>query len=96
MTEKQIEQKKRHLFFLEIWKERPHKSELSGTKLYEPVSSAYFHHILNRKKYPQAEYDKENIIQVTIDEHANAEADKDRYEEITKRREQLKLKYGID
>lgn len=95
MTEKQEERQKRHLFFLEIWKERPHKSEISGTKLYEPISSAYFHHILNRKKHPEAEYDKENIILVTLDEHSNAENNMYRYEEINKRREQLKIKYNI-
>lgn len=95
MTKKE-EQKKRHLFFLEIWNERPHKSEISNVKLYDPISSVYFHHILNRKKYPEAEYDKDNIILVTLDEHTNVENDMYRYDEINKRREQLKTKYGID
>lgn len=95
MKNKTEEQKRRHLFFLEIWKERPHKSEVSGDRLYEPVSSAYFHHILNRKKHAEAEYDKDNIILLTLDEHSNCESNIYRYEEINKRREILKRKYNI-
>jgi hypothetical protein len=39
--------------------------------------------------------DKENIILLTVDEHANVESDIYRYEKINKIREKLKTKYNI-
>lgn len=95
MTKKQEERKKMIEFFLSIWKERPHKSEVSGKKIYGEPLSVYFHHILEKNKYPEAKYDKENIILLLLEEHGQVEIDMYRYEEINKRREQLKLKYGI-
>jgi hypothetical protein len=82
-------------FFLQIWKKRLHVSEVSGDRLYEPVSTAYFHHILPKSKYPEAQMDEENIILMTLNEHANVEGDIYRYEEVNKRRESLKIKYNI-
>jgi hypothetical protein len=84
-----------HLFFLEIWKKRPHKSEISGTYLGSEALSAYFHHILPKSKYPEACLDEENIILLTWEEHDQVEMDTTRYEEVNKRREQLKQKYEI-
>jgi hypothetical protein len=83
-------------FFLSIWKKRPHRSEVSKTPLYETdglPSSAYFHHILPKETYPQAKYDEENIILLTIDEHANVHSDCFCYPEINIRRECLLKKY---
>lgn len=82
-----------HLFFTEIWKERLHKSEVSGDYLGKEPSSAFFHHILPKNKYPHLRMDKENIILLTIDEHANVESDIYKYEIINKKREQLTIKH---
>ena len=82
-------------FFLQIWKKRPHKSEVSGTPLGSEALSIFFHHILPKEKHPQAKLDEENIILLTLDEHSNVESDIYRYEEVNKRREQLKQKYEI-
>lgn len=81
--------------FLRIWKTRPRKSEVSGDYLIGEVSTAFFHHILPKEKYPQAELDEENIILLTLDEHTNVESDMYRYEEVNNRREHLKQKYEI-
>ena len=86
---------RRNSFFLSIWNKRPHKSEISGEKLYGEPLSIYFHHILPKNKYPQAEEDEENIILVTWQEHDQVELDIYYYEEINKRREQLKIKYDL-
>jgi hypothetical protein len=75
--------------FLEIWKERKHYSEVSGDYLGGEALSTFFHHILPKSKYPELQYDKSNIILLTLDEHTNVEADMYRYEEVNKRREQL-------
>ena len=81
--------------FLRIWKTRPRKSEVSGDYLIGEVSTAFFHHILPKEKYPQAALDEENIILLTLDEHTNVESDMYRYEEVNNRREHLKQKYEI-
>ena len=85
-----------HLFFLEIWKKKPHKSEISGTYLGSEALSTFFHHILPKSKYPEASLDEENIILLTWEEHDQVEIDPTRYEEVNKRREQLKKKYEIN
>jgi len=76
-------------FFLEIWKERKHYSEVSGTYLGSEPLSTFFHHILSKEKYPDEAYNKSNIILLTLDEHTSVEADMYKYEEVNKRREQL-------
>lgn len=82
-------------FFLAIWKKRHHKSEISGKYLGKEPLSTYFHHILPKSKYPEACLDEENIILLTLLEHEQVEIDMYRYEEVNKRREQLKIKYNL-
>ena len=84
---------KRDQFFLSIWKKRPHKSEISGTPLYGDISSLYFHHILEKELYKDAEFDPENIVLVTWEEHDNLHKDSSRYEEVNERRTKLLEKY---
>jgi len=81
--------------FLQIWKDRPHKSEISGLPLGSEPLSTFFHHILPKNKYPESSLDEENIILLTWEEHDQVENDTTRYEEVNKRREQLKKKYDI-
>ena len=81
--------------FLRVWKQRPHKSEISGERLGTEPLSIFFHHILPKEKYKDAMLDEENIILLTLDEHANVENDIYRYEEVNKRREYLKTKYNV-
>ena len=82
-------------FFLQIWKKKPHKSEVSGESLGSEALSIFFHHVLPKEKYSQARFDEENIILLTWEEHDQVERDVTRYEEVNKRREQLKKKYDI-
>ena len=82
-------------FFLSYWKKMPHYSEISGKFLGNTCSSLYQHHILAKSKYPEACFDQENIVFLTADEHASVELDMYKYEEINKRREQLKIKYNL-
>jgi hypothetical protein len=81
-------------FFLSYWKKMPHYSEISGKWLGKEPMSTYFHHILPKEKYPEACFDEENIILLTLEEHSDVENDMYKYEEINKRRKQLKLKYN--
>ena len=82
-------------FFLSIWKKRSHKSEVSGVYLGKEPMSTYFHHILPKEKYPEACLDEENIVILSLLEHSNVENDMYKYEEVNKRREQLKIKYNL-
>jgi hypothetical protein len=81
--------------FLQIWSKKHHYSEESGEYLGKDPLSTFFHHILPKEKYPQARFDEENIILLTLDEHSNVENNMYRYEEVNKRREYLKKKYEL-
>ena len=80
-------------FFMLYWKKMPHYSEISGVYLGSEAMSTYFHHILSKEKYPDACFDEENIILLTLEEHSNVENDMYRYEEVNKRRNHLLTKY---
>lgn len=80
--------------FMDIWHERKHISEVSGRWLGKEPLSIFFHHILPKSKYTQAALDKDNIILLTFEEHQKVEQDPRFYEEVNKRRELLKEKYG--
>lgn len=83
----------RNDFFLQIWSKRRHFSEISNIYLGKEPLSIYFHHILPKEKFPEAEYDEDNIILLTFDEHNNVEMNMYKYEEVNRRRELLKEKY---
>lgn len=96
---KKIEEKKKiqaimHSIFMDIWNERRHHSEVSGRWLGKEALTIFFHHILPKSGFPDAIFDVENIILLTSDEHAKVENDPSFYEEVNKRREKLKEKYG--
>ncbi|NBW33755.1 MAG: hypothetical protein EBR30_01720 [Cytophagia bacterium] len=80
-------------FFLKIWKKRLHYSQISFTPLGKEPLITFFHHILPKEKYPQAMFDEENIVLLTLDEHTNVETDMYRYETINIMREKLLKKY---
>lgn len=80
--------------FMDIWLERPHKSEISGRWLGKEALSTFFHHILPKSKYPEAIFDKENIILITFDEHQKVEQDPKFFDEVNRRCSKLKEKYG--
>ena len=84
-----------HLFFLEIWRKRLPFSEVSGTYLGKAPLSTFFHHILEKEKYPEYAFDEENVILVTLDEHTDVHTNMYKYEEINRRRENLKCKYNL-
>jgi hypothetical protein len=83
-------------FFLQIWKNRKHYSQVSSDYLGKEPLSIFFHHILPKEKYPQAALDEENIILLTLDEHTNVENDMYKYEGVNIIREYLKKKYEIN
>lgn len=81
-------------FFHDIWKKRRHLSEVSGIYLGKNPLTIFFHHILNKEKYPKATFDEDNIILLTFDEHTAVENDMYKYEKINEKRKQLLEKYN--
>jgi hypothetical protein len=81
--------------FLDIWKKRPHYSEVSGKFLGDEPKSTYFHHVLPKSKYPEFSFDQDNIILLTFAEHQMVETDIYKYDEVNRRRETLKTKYNL-
>lgn len=81
-------------FFLQIWRKRLHYSQVSMDYLGKEPLSVFFHHILPKEKYPQAEFDEENIILLTLEEHDNVERDMYKYEQINSKRIKLLEKYS--
>lgn len=84
---------KLHTWFQKLWETEPHYSEISGVWLGNENSSAYWHHIIPKSSNKDAEFDRENIVRLTLDEHTIVEANPLKYELVNKKREMLKLKY---
>lgn len=85
---------KRNQFFTAIWNKRPRRCSITKVPLGK-INTMYFHHILPKKKYPEAEYDEENIILLHPDVHASVEMDMYKYQIINELRTKLKTKYNI-
>lgn len=56
--------------FNEIWNVRPHLCNVCGSHLGNIPKSYHFDHLLEKSKYPEFKYDKDNILLVCIDCHA--------------------------
>lgn len=94
--DKLIEDKNCAELYMNIWRKRVHKSEISGSYLGKEALRTFFHHILPKNKYTLAKFDEENIILLTPEEHEEVENNMFKFEEINKRRSYLKIKYNID
>ena len=91
--DKKLDKSEMQEFFLRIWKKKLHYSQVSMDYLGSEPLTIFFHHILPKEKYPQAMYDEENIVLLTLEEHDNVERDMYKYETINKMREKLLEKY---
>ena len=81
--------------FKSVWRKRGPYSEVSKQYLGQECRTVYMHHILPKSKYKTLMYEEINIIILSLEEHANVEMDVYRYEEINRRREELKKKYDL-
>lgn len=86
--------------FKEIWEERQHYSEVSGTYLGEDLDVSFFAHILPKGSYPKYRLRKENIILLTKKEHTQLDhavqeiKDNPDWEFIFRLREDLERQYN--
>ncbi len=56
-------------FYKEIWRTRPHVSEVSGADLPARMERWFMSHILPKKLYPHYRHNPENILLMTKAEH---------------------------
>jgi len=61
-------------FYLHIWQERPHVDYETGLPIYGEFSLLYFHHVLQKKPFPQYRHCAWNIVLVSWETHGNADA----------------------
>jgi len=57
-------------FFLTIWSTRPHICESCGKPLGKEIRSYMFDHLLEKAKYPEYEFDEDNIFLCCLDCHS--------------------------
>jgi len=81
-------------FCEELWRTRGPRSEVSGTYLGSEPNWACVHHLVSKAKYPVYRYDSDNVILLTLQEHADTE-NGNPSEIVRKRTEQVKQKYGL-
>lgn len=60
-------------FFIQLWRERPHYSYVSGKFLGHEPLTYFFSHVLSRGSHPEASLDPENIVFMTLEEHSTWE-----------------------
>ena len=65
------EVEKRNNFFMAIWRIRPHVCQHCGRPLSREPRSYMFDHLLEKNKYPDLEYEPENIWLVCLECHDN-------------------------
>lgn len=84
-----------HRWFDILWENEPHYSEISNAWLGSENKSLFWHHILPKAQFPQYAEDRDNIIRLTGDEHAQVEANPYFYEEVNIRRENFKKNHDL-
>lgn len=77
------------LFYLEIWVASPHVCGECDRKLGREPLTLFFHHLLEKRNYPEFRYTPENIAILCADCHTQAETDIDKTPKTKARREQV-------
>lgn len=60
---------KRDSFFMDIWAAKIHRCEICGTSLGHSPASYMFDHLLEKSKYPELEFEADNIALVCLSCH---------------------------
>lgn len=82
--------------FMEIWNERLHVSEVSGTPLGEDPKAGFFAHCLSKGAFPGFRLRKDGIFLLTLNEHAEydgAMRNDPKYKKLKDKAQELKKEY---
>lgn len=99
---RQIEQDKQTFeadkeFYLEIWLASPHVCQCGcNKKLGKEPLTLFFHHLLEKRNYPQFRHTPENIMILSPDCHQQAEADMDKIPKVRQRRNEVAKLLGVE
>jgi len=85
---KKTNNEKQWMLFYVLLHERGRESEVSGKELKGELNSLWFHHILEKSKYPELRFCPNNIIILTADEHHNVSLG-NTYDEVEKRKQEI-------
>lgn len=66
------------LFYMEVWNASNERCYECNKKLSNPPSMLYFHHLLEKRNYPQFRHTHENLAILCADCHQQAESDLDK------------------
>ena len=72
-AEKSLQKIQDNEFYLKIWEERKHISDLTGKIIPGECSPAYMHHLLPKHKYKNLRYEPDNILLCEIEYHSQIE-----------------------
>jgi hypothetical protein len=79
-------------FYLEVWRAAPHKCYNCGCGLPKTPSNFMFHHLLEKRNYPELRYEPLNIAILCLECHSKCETNIDFAPAIKEMRHQVKLK----
>lgn len=87
-------------FYMEIWEEREHVSEVTGKHLGDTPNRWFFAHVIRKGSYPSFRHRKDNIMLMTPEQHFKydhethkAKADPD-FDKVFKKALELKREYN--
>ena len=80
--------KKDKEFYKEIYLASPHICQNCGCKLPKEPSNFMFHHLLEKRNYPQFRHTPENIMLLCLECHSKAETNIDFAPKIAQRRKE--------
>ncbi len=75
-------------FYAEIWLASPHKCQSCGCGLPKEPLTIFFHHLFEKRNYPQFRHTPENIMILCADCHTQTETDINKVPKVLTRRKQ--------
>lgn len=82
------------IFYQKIWEEREHVCYETGQYLGDEPLMTYFHHVLEKSKYPQYRHCSWNIVLVKAEIHNQIHSNIDKTPKVKLLTEELKEEHG--
>src|SRR5689334_4062258 len=94
LAEQKITAEKDADFYKEVYAASPHRCQNCDCKLPKTPSNWMFHHLLEKRNYPQYRYVPENIMILCLECHSKAETNMDFAPKVRLRREEAERNCG--
>lgn len=96
LADQKITAEKDKEFYAEIYAASPHKCQNCDCKLPRTPSNFMFHHLLEKRNYPEHRYSPENIMILCLECHSKAETNIDFAPRIKQRRIEAAKLLNVD